>query len=61
MMDLTKANIQTYAARCDTERTANDKAVEDEMKHALTTQRFLTKSQFCENRYVEIASPKEAL
>jgi hypothetical protein len=46
MMDLTKVNIQTYAARYDTERTANDKAVEEEMKHALTTQRLLTKSQF---------------
>jgi hypothetical protein len=46
MMELTKAALETYAARYDEHRSDRDRDVEAEMKGVLTTQRFLTKPQF---------------
>ncbi len=45
MMNLTKANIQAYAARYDQKISARDNFVERTMKQTLTNQRFLTKRQ----------------
>jgi hypothetical protein len=46
MMQLTKPNIEAYAARYDQKRSRNDKVIEDKMKRKLENQRFLTKSEF---------------
>lgn len=46
MIELTKANIEHYAARYDDQEPEADRVVEQAMKETLKTQRFLTKPQF---------------
>jgi len=59
MMELTKSNLQTYAATYDEQRTEKDRTVEEKMKMLLATQRFLTLEEFIEIGMWKSTRPKK--